>query len=130
MPLFCASRLIFLSDPSSPFNRVLGDRSALKGSVASTSSHLSSEPLFNERLPRGGSRQEKSFTRRTTHGWSGDGVNDPNLPGAVTVLHIQHVIQADPSLAALASLPMGHIAKRDQPGRPWVISAHEWSDEP
>ena len=60
----------------------------------------------------------------------GDGVNDPNLPGAATVLHIQHVIQADPSLAELASLPLGHIAKRDQPGRPWVIAVVEWPDEP
>ncbi len=60
----------------------------------------------------------------------GDGVNDPNLPGAVTVLHIHHVVQADPSLAALASLPTGHIAKRDLPGGLWVISVHKWSDEP
>jgi hypothetical protein len=60
----------------------------------------------------------------------GDGINDPNLPEAATVLHIQHVIQADPTLAALASLPLGHIAKRDKPGRPWVISVLVWSDEP
>lgn len=60
----------------------------------------------------------------------GDGINDPNLPGAVTVLHMHHVLRADPTVGALASLPLGHIAKRDARGTPWVISRHTWLDEP
>ena len=35
----------------------------------------------------------------------GDGVNDPNLPGAAIVLHLHHVLRADPLLEGLASLP-------------------------
>jgi hypothetical protein len=60
----------------------------------------------------------------------GDGINDPNLPGAATVLHMHHVLQADPTLGAMASLPLGHVAKREAPGRPWVISVLKWFDEP
>ncbi len=44
--------------------------------------------------------------------------------------HIHHVLQADPSLDELAGLPLGHIATRGGPGRPWSITKHEWPDEP
>jgi hypothetical protein len=60
----------------------------------------------------------------------GDGVNDPNLPDAAIAFHIHHVLQADPSLHVLAGLPLGHIATRDGPGRPWSTDKHEWPDEP
>ncbi|GAA4254006.1 hypothetical protein GCM10022255_057020 [Dactylosporangium darangshiense] len=42
----------------------------------------------------------------------GDCVNDPNLPGAVVVARISPLADADPSLAELAALPLGHVAER------------------
>ena len=60
----------------------------------------------------------------------GDGINDPNPPGAATALHMHHLLLSDPTLAELASLPLGHIASRDGPGRPWTITQHTWPDEP
>ena len=63
------------------------------------------------------------------NGWLvGDGVNDPNAPGAVIVTGMMHVVDADPSLASLASLRCGEIAQRDQPGQPWRIALHDWND--
>ena len=41
----------------------------------------------------------------------GDGVNDPNLPGAVVVAGISHIADADASVAELTTLPLGHIAE-------------------
>ncbi|QGN47519.1 hypothetical protein GKC29_12155 [Micromonospora sp. WMMC415] len=57
----------------------------------------------------------------------GDGVNDPN--GASVVACISHVADADPAVAALAALPVGYIAERDEPHLPWTISVHAWPDE-
>ena len=45
----------------------------------------------------------------------GDGVKDPNLPGAVVVSGMIHVVEQDPSLAELAALPPGRIAEHDCP---------------
>jgi hypothetical protein len=60
----------------------------------------------------------------------GDGVNDPNPPDASIVLHMHHVLRSDPTLEDLASLPPGHIATREGPGRPWVITRFQWLDDP
>jgi hypothetical protein len=57
----------------------------------------------------------------------GDGVNDPNLPGAAIATHIAHAVARNSSIASLASMPPGHIAQRDGPGDPWRISIF---DEP
>ena len=59
----------------------------------------------------------------------GDGINDPNLPGASIATHIRHVIDADPTLEPLARLPVGHIAKRAGVNLPWEIARHAWADE-
>jgi hypothetical protein len=59
----------------------------------------------------------------------GDGVGDPNLPGQSVVAHLQHAIERNPSVAALASLPEGHVATRGDPDEPWSISRHEWPDD-
>ena len=59
----------------------------------------------------------------------GDGVHDPNVPGASIATHIRHVIDADPTLEELASLPLDHIAKRAGPHQPWQITRHAWLDE-
>lgn len=58
-----------------------------------------------------------------------DGLGDPNEPGACQVTHIWHVLATDPSLAELATLPVGFQADRDAPGRPWTISMFQWVAE-
>lgn len=50
-----------------------------------------------------------------------DGVHDPNLPGACIATHLRHVLERDPSLAELASLPIGSQANRSAVGEPWVV---------
>ncbi|MEV4654577.1 hypothetical protein [Micromonospora sp. NPDC049301] len=59
----------------------------------------------------------------------GDGVNDPNQPDAVVATCIRHVIELNSSVAQLASLPLGQSAFRKNPGEPWVIEPHSWSEE-
>jgi hypothetical protein len=64
------------------------------------------------------------------NGWAvGDGVNDPNEPGAVVVGHMKHVVEQNSSVASLASMPPGHVATRAGPGQPWEISPHRYVDE-
>ena len=58
----------------------------------------------------------------------GDGVNDPNAPGAVVVTHISHVVERNSSVADLATLPFGHVARRTQNGV-WVREPHVWLDD-
>ncbi|WP_432096935.1 hypothetical protein [Streptomyces sp. bgisy100] len=58
----------------------------------------------------------------------GDGVNDPNLPGACIVHCLVHLAEADPSLAETASLPAGYAAYRDGPDQPWSIEPFSYED--
>lgn len=58
----------------------------------------------------------------------GDGVNDPNPAGKSIATHIWHAIQHDSSIAALATLPRGHIATRSEPDDPWSVTPHHWED--
>ncbi len=58
----------------------------------------------------------------------GDGVNDPNEPGASTASHIWHAIEQNSSMVELANMPPGHIAKRSGPSDPWLVAAHHWND--
>lgn len=59
----------------------------------------------------------------------GDGVHDPNLPGACVATHIAHAIATNSSVADLATMPPGHLARRDRPGQPWTITVLEsWDD--
>ena len=51
----------------------------------------------------------------------GDGVEDPNLPGACTATHIGHVVERNGSVAGLASMPPGRWARRGGPGEPWTL---------
>jgi len=51
----------------------------------------------------------------------GDGVNDPNVPGASTATHISHAVQRNSSIASLATMPPGHIAHRADPGLDWDV---------
>lgn len=59
----------------------------------------------------------------------GDGVNDPNLPSASVATHIWHVLKLDPTVAELASLPIGYIATRAAKHEPWRVAHHEWLDD-
>jgi hypothetical protein len=52
----------------------------------------------------------------------GDGVNDPNLPGAAVLTHIWHAIEQNGSIAGLAHVPPGHVARRQSPADNWVVS--------
>ena len=52
----------------------------------------------------------------------GDGVSNPNLPGASVVNHISHAVQWNSSIADLATMEPGHIAERSDPGKPWRIA--------
>lgn len=59
----------------------------------------------------------------------GDGVNDPNLPGASEVTHIAHALALNSSIADLATMPPGHIAERGGPDEPWEINVLvAWDD--
>lgn len=60
----------------------------------------------------------------------GDGVNDPNVPGAAVATHMAHAIERNSSIAELAVMPAGHIASREGPGEAWVIAPHDWPPEP
>jgi len=61
----------------------------------------------------------------------GDGINDPNEPGACVATHIWHVIEKDRSVAELASLGCGFQVTRDGPGEPWYAepSSFEGDEE-
>lgn len=56
----------------------------------------------------------------------GDGVNDPSLPGACLVTHIEHVVAADPTIASLAYMPAGHQAERATPREEWTVTRHRY----
>jgi hypothetical protein len=61
-------------------------------------------------------------------GWAiGDGINDPNLPGASVATHIWHAIERNTSIAGLANLPPGHEARRASLGEPWVVMERDWT---
>jgi len=60
----------------------------------------------------------------------GDGVNDPNLPGASTATHIAHAVAFNSSVAGLATMAPGHVARRSGPGEPWTIRMLEGWDDP
>jgi hypothetical protein len=54
----------------------------------------------------------------------GDGVHDPNVPGASVATHLVHAYDAhtwNHTVAELATMPPGHIAQRPGPGEPWVV---------
>ncbi|MCX4460442.1 hypothetical protein OG585_51580 (plasmid) [Streptomyces sp. NBC_01340] len=57
-----------------------------------------------------------------------DGVHDPN-GGASSVLHLQHVVDSDPSLAQLATMPPGYVARRSTAADTWVIEEWTYPDD-
>lgn len=59
----------------------------------------------------------------------GDGLHDPNVPGAVVATHIWHVIERSSSVVSLADLPPGMQARRSDPGDEWVRAPHAWTED-
>jgi len=59
----------------------------------------------------------------------GDGVNDPNVAGASTVTHIWHAIGRNSSIAELATMPPGTMARRDGPGAEWRTEPLAWRED-
>ena len=77
-----------------------------------------------------GTEPAREVTHTADGSWLiGDGVNDPNMPGAAMVTHISHVVERNSSVADLATLPSGHIARRKEPGDVWVREPHIWLDD-
>jgi len=62
----------------------------------------------------------------------GDAVNDPNVDEAAIAAHIRHVVDADPTLEPLATLPPGYQALRMSPQERWEIEPFTYlpDDEP
>jgi hypothetical protein len=56
----------------------------------------------------------------------GDGVTDPNAPGASVAAHMAHAVRWNSSVAALADLPPGWEANRDGSGHAWQRAPHMW----
>lgn len=58
-----------------------------------------------------------------------DGVSDPNASGACIATHIRHVLNLDPGLEELATLPIGYVANRSAAREPWVITPFSYEDD-
>lgn len=53
-----------------------------------------------------GTRPALQVLHDPENGWSiADGVDDPNTPGGAVATHIRHIIEMDPTLEVLASIP-------------------------
>jgi hypothetical protein len=60
----------------------------------------------------------------------GDGINEPNLPGASTATYLAQVIERNSAVADLANMPPGHIGPvRSGPGEAWAVFVLEGRDE-
>jgi hypothetical protein len=58
-----------------------------------------------------------------------DGINDPNEPDASIVVCMHHLLDRDPSVAQLATMPPGNEAWREEAADPWTIEKHTYPDE-
>ncbi len=71
-----------------------------------------------------------SVIHAASGGWLvGDGVNNPNLPGACAVHCLAHLADLDPTISETVELPSGYAAYRDAVGDPWVIEPFSFEDE-
>ncbi|HEX6129190.1 MAG TPA: hypothetical protein VF071_09235 [Candidatus Limnocylindria bacterium] len=59
----------------------------------------------------------------------GDGLNDPNEPRAAVATHLRHVVDRDPSVGPLATLPPGKRADREASAHPWVVTDFVYEDD-
>lgn len=58
----------------------------------------------------------------------GDGINDPNEPDACVATHMSHVVEHDPAVAELATMPPGNKATRSTAGGPWVLCTFAYDE--
>ena len=58
----------------------------------------------------------------------GDGIDDPNEPGACVATHIWHAIEQNQAIAQLTHLAPGYQARRRSPGESWVVTKEETPD--
>lgn len=56
----------------------------------------------------------------------GDGINEP-APDVCGIYHLRHIIEIDPTLKELVTLPIGYVAERDSKESAWSVS--EWTYE-
>ena len=76
-----------------------------------------------------GTEPAREITHWADGDWTiGDGVNDPNVSGASVATHVWHVIDRDPSIEALATMPPGRLAWRASPQDGWQIVTHDESE--
>jgi hypothetical protein len=63
-------------------------------------------------------------------GWAiADGVGDPNEPAGCVATHIWHVVEKDPTIAGLATMPPGSQANRSGVGEEWSITDFDYEEE-
>lgn len=63
-------------------------------------------------------------------GWMiGDGVNDPNVPGACAVHCLAHIADLDPAISMTAALAPGYAAYREAVGDPWAVAPFDFDDD-
>jgi hypothetical protein len=86
---------------------------------------------FVQRTVLAGELPAREVVHTPDGSWAiGDGVSDPNLPGASEIAHIAHAVAMNSSIADLATMPPGHIAERSGPGGPWEIKVLVgWDDD-
>jgi len=61
--------------------------------------------------------------------WLSDGRTDPSDSDAHLVAQIHHVLDRDPTLGELATLPIGSEAHRDVVGGDWTVGAFKWAPD-
>jgi hypothetical protein len=59
----------------------------------------------------------------------GDGIDDPDQPGASVVSSMWRLADADPTLQELATMAPGTLAYRESPGDPWQFDDYEYTVE-
>ncbi|WP_433827860.1 hypothetical protein ACQP2E_00075 [Actinoplanes sp. CA-015351] len=75
-----------------------------------------------QRTVSDGAEPAREIIHLDDNGWLvSDGVNDWNAPGAVQVACLTHLVDLDPSVEQMATLPLGHAAYRKDAASPWTV---------
>lgn len=74
-----------------------------------------------------GSEPARLVTHWDDGDWTvADGVNDPN--GNAAIVCVEHLIAADDTFAALATMPPGTLASRENQSAPWTFEPHSYDE--
>ena len=57
-----------------------------------------------------------------------DGVSDPNVHDASILVCMHHLVERDPSIEPLATMPPGTVAWRNNADDPWTFEKHAYED--